>query len=74
VPALILYRDNPAEKMHRYYLLDVQPDLFGQWSFIREWGRAGQAGQVRHAPFATEDEAQAALHRQRCIKQRRGYL
>jgi len=59
--------------MRRFYLLDVQPDLFGQWRFIREWGCIGQPGRVRHAPFPSEREAHAALDRQRRAKQRRGY-
>ncbi len=59
--------------MRRFYLLDVQPDLFGQWCFIREWGRMGQGGQVRAIPFPTEGEAEAALDRQRRVKERRGY-
>ena len=45
--------------MRRFYLLDVQPDLFGQWSFIRKWGRVGQPGQARGVPFPTEREARA---------------
>ena len=32
-----------AQKLHRYYRLDVQPDLFGAWCFIREWGRIGRS-------------------------------
>jgi predicted DNA-binding WGR domain protein len=39
---LILHRTDPACNMRRFYLLDMQPDLFGQWSFIREWDRTGQ--------------------------------
>ncbi len=42
--ALILHRTDPARNMQRFYLLDVQRDLFGQWCFIREWGRTGQPG------------------------------
>jgi len=42
--ALILHRTEPARNIRWSYLLDVQPDLFGQWSFIREWGRIGQPG------------------------------
>jgi hypothetical protein len=30
--------------------LDVQPDLFGQWCFIREWGRIGGLCVARFAP------------------------
>jgi predicted DNA-binding WGR domain protein len=71
--AITLHRTDPAKNLHRYYRLDVQPDLFGAWCFIREWGREGRAGQVREVPFSTPDEAQAALDRQRRVKVRRGY-
>jgi predicted DNA-binding WGR domain protein len=37
--AIIMHRFDPAKNMRRFYRLDVQPDLFGQCSFIREWGR-----------------------------------
>ena len=42
--AIILHRTDPAKNMRRFYRLAVQPDLFGQWCFIREWGRLGRAG------------------------------
>lgn len=28
--AIVLYRIDPAKRMHRFYRFDVQPDLFGQ--------------------------------------------
>jgi len=71
--AITLYRSNPTKNLHRYYRLDVQPDLFGEWCFIREWGRIGQAGQTRTVPFRTPAEALAALERQRRRKERKGY-
>jgi len=71
--AITLHRIDPARNMRRFYLLDVQPDLFGQWCFIREWGRTGAAGQMRNIPYPTPAEAQAALERQRRAKERRGY-
>ncbi len=71
--AITLHRSDPAKNLHRYYRLDVQPDLFGAWCFIREWGRIGRAGQVRSVPFPTPAEAQAASDRQRRAKERRGY-
>jgi predicted DNA-binding WGR domain protein len=40
---------------------------------MREWGRIGSRGQVRVAPFPTPQDAQAALDRQRRMKERRGY-
>ncbi|MCP4781752.1 MAG: WGR domain-containing protein [Hyphomicrobium sp.] len=30
--------------MARFYAMSVQPNLFGQWSLLREWGRIGSAG------------------------------
>jgi predicted DNA-binding WGR domain protein len=36
MPAVELRRIDPAKNMRRFYRLDVQPDLFGQWYFIRE--------------------------------------
>jgi predicted DNA-binding WGR domain protein len=71
--AIILHRIDPAKNMRRFYWLDVQPDLFGQWCFIREWGRIGRAGQVRTVPFPTATEAQKALVQQQRVKERRGY-
>jgi len=71
--AITLQRSDPAKNLHRYYRLDVQPDLFGAWCFVREWGREGRSGQVKQVPFPTPDEAQAALDRQRRAKERRGY-
>jgi predicted DNA-binding WGR domain protein len=71
--AITLRRGDPARNLHRYYRLDVQPDLFGAWCFIREWGRIGRSGQVREVPYPTPAEAQAALERQRRRKERKGY-
>ena len=69
--AIILHRIDAVKNMRRCYRLDVQPDLFGQWCFIREWGRIGRAGQVRMVPAAAD--AQDALARQQRVKERRGY-
>jgi predicted DNA-binding WGR domain protein len=71
--AVTLTRTDHARRMARFYVLDVQPDLFGAWCFIREWGRIGRPGQLRHVPYPTEDEAREALARQRRAKERRGY-
>jgi predicted DNA-binding WGR domain protein len=70
---VILYRIDQAKNMHRFYRLDVQPDLFGQWCLMREWGRIGSPGQTRSVPFPTPHEAQAALDKQRRMREGRGY-
>jgi predicted DNA-binding WGR domain protein len=72
--ATILYRIDSARRMHRFYRLDVQPDLFGNWCLMREWGRIGSTGQTRSCPFPTEPEAHTALDKQRRVKERRGYV
>jgi predicted DNA-binding WGR domain protein len=69
-----LRRTDTARNMHRYYRLDVQPDLFGQWCCVREWGRIGRAGQTRSIPYPTPLEAQAALVGHRHMKERKGYI
>ena len=63
--AVTLHRIDAARRMSRFYRLDVQPDLFGQWCFMREWGRIGRGGQMRETPYPTPSEAEAALARQR---------
>lgn len=71
--AVILYRIDDSKRMHRYYRMDVQPNLFGEWCLMREWGRIGSSGQTRSLPFSTPYEAEAALTKQRHAKERRGY-
>jgi predicted DNA-binding WGR domain protein len=71
--ALTLTRSDPTRNLHRYYRLNVQPDLYGAWCFIREWGRLGRSEQVREVPFPSPADAQAALDRQRQRKERKGY-
>jgi predicted DNA-binding WGR domain protein len=71
--AVTLRRIEPEANELRFYFLDVQPDLFGGWSLVKEWGRIGSPGQVRLAAFPTETAALAALRRQRQAKERRGY-
>lgn len=71
--ALTLRRVDETRNMARFYRLDVQPDLFGGWSLVREWGRIGRPGQVRLDPYPSFVAAEAALERLRASKARRGY-
>ena len=70
----VLYRIDSNKRMHRFYRLDVQPDLFGQWCLMREWGRIGSTGQTRSIPFPALEDAETALGKQRQAKERRGYV
>ena len=70
---LTLRRIEPARNMRRFYLMQVQPDLFGGASLIREWGRIGSAGRVLVEHHADEGEAVTALLTMARVKTRRGY-
>jgi predicted DNA-binding WGR domain protein len=54
--------------------MDIRADLFGEWCFVREWGRIGQAGQTRQAVYMSHAEARAALERHCRVKEKRGYV
>ena len=38
---------DPAKNIARYYRMSVLPNLFGEWTLHREWGRIGRGGQTR---------------------------
>jgi predicted DNA-binding WGR domain protein len=69
----ILQKRDPQRNQYRYYLLTVQPNLFGTWSLIREWGRIGRPGRMKIDLRESHEEASAVLHRKLRQKQRRGY-
>ena len=62
--AVTLHRIDPAKNMARFYVLDVQPDLFGCILLVKAWGRIGGRGRVVHEMHPTEAQASAALQRQ----------
>ena len=66
-------RIDPSRNMRRFYLMQVQPDLFGGVSLIREWGRIGRRGRVLVEHHADEGEAVTALNGMARVKARRGY-
>jgi predicted DNA-binding WGR domain protein len=69
-----LRRIDPARNMRRFNRLDVQPDLFGGFAVVREWGRIGaRGGRVAGEWHMTEALAVATLQRQAERKRRRGY-
>lgn len=68
-----LEKRQPAQKMARFYRIAVMPNLFGEWTLYREWGRIGQGGQVRMDWFEDENQAVAALVILEASKRQRGY-
>ena len=62
------------ENMARFYVLDVQPTLFGDWSLLKEWGRIGREGRQRIALFGKRCDANVALTREVKRRMGRGYV
>jgi len=42
-----LTRTDPTRNINRFYLVDVTPILFGDWTVLREWRRRGSPGMMR---------------------------
>lgn len=72
-PLLELRRIDASRNMHRFYLVALQPTLFGGASLMRNWGRIGGSGQSMVETFDTLEEARAARAKLVRTKARRGY-
>ena len=59
----LLTRTDPARNIDRFYIVEIMPSLFGDWTVLREWGRRGSAGTVRINSYARRDEAETAQRR-----------
>lgn len=68
-----LGKHDPTRNIARYYRMSVLPNLFGEWTLHREWGRLGQSGQVRLDLFRSQLEAEDALKSLMYSKQKREY-
>jgi predicted DNA-binding WGR domain protein len=68
-----LEKHDPGKNLARYYRMSVHPNLFGEWTLQREWGRIGQGGRVRLDLFRSLSEAKSALKMLESAKQRRQY-
>ncbi len=69
-----LEKRDPRRNQARFYRMAVLPNLFGEWTLERQWGRIGQGGQTRLDWFDREVEAEAALMTLETDKRRRGYF
>jgi predicted DNA-binding WGR domain protein len=70
---ILLERIEPSQNMARYYVLSIEPTLFGDSALVREWGRIGSSGQRRSEFFPQPSDARLALHAWLKRKRRRGY-
>ncbi|SCB49933.1 WGR domain-containing protein [Rhizobium multihospitium] len=66
---LYCQRIDTTKNMARYYLLSIQPMLFGEVAVTRAWGRIGKRGGEKTEMFATEREA--ATHFLELARQKR---
>jgi predicted DNA-binding WGR domain protein len=41
---VMLERLDPVRNMYRYYVIALEPTLFGDTALVRQWGRIGQQG------------------------------
>lgn len=70
---LHLTRIDPSRNRYRYYSLSVQRTLFNEWVLVREWGRIGRGGRLRHDLYPCAGRALDALREIARSKARRGY-
>ncbi|MGB3272943.1 MAG: WGR domain-containing protein [Xanthobacteraceae bacterium] len=71
---LYLRRINPSLNMRRFYMLSIQPTLFGGAALVRNWGRIGASGHALIETFDCPDQADGALRRLEHRKRCRGYV
>ncbi len=70
---LVLERHDPSRNMARFYVLAIEPTLFGDMALVREWGRIGSLGRRRLDLHANVTSAGEALDVWLARKARRGY-
>lgn len=74
IQLLVLERIDAARDMSRYYVLSIEPTLFGDTSIVRTWGRIGTAGRRRIDLHADDATARTALDTWLTRKLKRGYV
>ena len=68
-----LHRIDPHRNMARFHSMSEQPNLFGEWALLREWGRIGSGGRLVSGRFASEQEAARAMAQHLEAKLSKGY-
>src|SRR5277367_2819865 len=70
---LVLERRDATRNMARFYVLAIEPTLFGNTALVREWGRIGSPGRRRLDLHADAKTATESLDVWLARKHRRGY-
>jgi len=69
----VLERCDPARNMARFYVLVIEPTLFGDTALLRRWGRIGTHGRERRDLFQSDHMARESLGIWLERKKKRGY-
>lgn len=70
---IVLRRNDPTRNVSRYYVLAIEPSLYGDATLVRARGRIGSLGRQRLDLYATTDAAGEALEVWLARKMRPGY-
>jgi predicted DNA-binding WGR domain protein len=70
---LVLERRDASRNMARFYVLAIEPTLFGEMALVREWGRIGSWGRRRLDLHPNHAAAAESLDAWLVRKARRGY-
>ena len=70
---IYMERCDATRNLARFYEVDIQPTLFGNWAVVCRWGRIGTHGRVGQDWFASLPEAQTEQVHRVAQKYRRGY-
>ena len=67
-------RIDASRNMARFYMLSLEPTLFGEIALLRHWGRIGTQGRQVLSLHATQADAERVLARQIARRLKRGYV
>lgn len=70
---LLLQQRPVGNEAPRFVQLQLQPDLLGGWTLLRETGRMGARSSLRRDQFPDQASAMAALEAARDAQLKRGF-
>ena len=70
---LLMQQRPDGREAPRFVQLQLQPDLLGGWTLLRESGQLGGRAQLRREQYLLQAEATAAFEKARDGQLKRGY-
>ena len=70
---LLLQQRPDGNEAPRFVQLQLQPDLLGGWTLLRETGQIGGRSSLRREQFPDQSSAVAALESARDVQLKRGF-